>query len=236
MLFDEKYLKALPEEPLVAIMNICSTLIDFDAANSDHRDENYNNYLEMYALIKSFTESFEIQMSIKIPVLTDVPIDNIKSILIFSNNLRTIVSKEAELIMTNTTVEKSRAIFDGYFGKATVYKFSDGDLKRIQELIDQLRDIITKSKNIEEEYRSRLLKKLEKLQSELHKKVSDLNQFWGLVGEAGVAIGKFGKDAQPFVARVQEIVRIVWNVQARAEELQSGIVNKLLSEDSSFEE
>lgn len=58
--------------------------------------------------------------------------------------------------------------------------------------------------------------------------MSDIDVFWGLVGDAGVAIGKFGKDAKPFVDRIREITDIVWRTQSRAEELPSGTPTPLL--------
>ena len=56
----------------------------------------------------------------------------------------------------------------------------------------------------------------------MHKKVSDLDRFWGLIGDAGVAPGKLGNDAKPIVDRIREIAGITWNTQSRAEELPSG--------------
>jgi hypothetical protein len=58
--------------------------------------------------------------------------------------------------------------------------------------------------------------------------MSSLDKFWGLIGDAGVILGKFGEDAKPFVDRFQEIAQIVWGVQARTEELQSGLRMPLL--------
>jgi hypothetical protein len=72
------------------------------------------------------------------------------------------------------------------------------------------------------------LKRLESLQAEMHKRVSDLDRFWGLIGDAGVVLGKFGKDAKPFVDRIRDIADIVWRTQSRAEELPSGTSSPLL--------
>jgi hypothetical protein len=63
---------------------------------------------------------------------------------------------------------------------------------------------------------------LERLQTELHKRVSDLDRFWGLIGDAGVVLGKLGSDAKPIVDRIREVADIVWRTQSRAEELPSG--------------
>ena len=70
------------------------------------------------------------------------------------------------------------------------------------------------------------------MQSELHKKMSDLDRFWGFVGDAGVVMGKFGNDVKPLTDRIREMMGIVWNTQARAEELESGSPNPFLKENN----
>jgi hypothetical protein len=62
--------------------------------------------------------------------------------------------------------------------------------------------------------------------------MSDLDRFWGLIGDAGVVLGKLGNDAKPFVDRIKEIADIVWNTQSRAEELPSGTRPPLLEDRS----
>ena len=93
-----------------------------------------------------------------------------------------------------------------------------------------MRDNISASELFTSEHQQRLLRRLEKIQSELHKKVSDLDRFWGLIGDMGVVIGKFGKDAKPIVDRIREITNIVWTTQSRSEELPSGTNIPFLSQ------
>ena len=66
------------------------------------------------------------------------------------------------------------------------------------------------------------------MQQELHKCMSDLDRFWGLVGDAGVVLGKFGTDAKALVDRIREIAGIVWRTQAFAEELPTDTKNLLI--------
>jgi len=61
--------------------------------------------------------------------------------------------------------------------------------------------------------------------------VSDLDRFWGLVGDAGVVLGKLGNDAKPIVDRIREIAEIVWKTQSRTEELPSNSQNPMLEHD-----
>ena len=131
-------------------------------------------------------------------------------------------------------VDSIRNTIKASLGNAFSYEFSQGDLNRLQVLINELRSEIINSKSFEHDHQQRLLRRLEKLQSELHKRVSDLDRFWGLVGDAGVVLGKLGSDAKPIVDRIREIAGIVWQTQSRTEELPSG--TKLPSlEDKSTE-
>jgi uncharacterized protein YoxC len=109
------------------------------------------------------------------------------------------------------------------------YEFTQADLHRIQALINELREEVAGSTLFEEKHKARLLKRLEQLQSELHKRVSDLDRFWGLIGDAGVALGRFGTAAKPFVDRISEITEIVWNTQKQSEGLPSSVSLPLLS-------
>ena len=53
---------------------------------------------------------------------------------------------------------------------------------------------------------------------------------YGVLLEKLVVLGKFGKDAKPFTDRIQDIVKIGWRAQARAEELPSDAPPPLLNE------
>lgn len=98
-------------------------------------------------------------------------------------------------------------------------------------MINELRDELSKQSELDKAHKRRLLKRLEALQKELHKKVSDLD-FFGILGAFGVAAGKLGTDAQPVVDRVKEIVHIAWKSEARAEQLSNSAENPLLGNDA----
>jgi uncharacterized protein YoxC len=135
-------------------------------------------------------------------------------------------------LQTKDAVAIARARFRSHLGGSFAYEFSQGDLNRVQTLINELREQIGSATYFEPDHQRRLLKRLERLQGELHKKVADLDRFWGLVGDAGVAMGKFGTNAKPIVDRIREIAEIVWQTQAHAEELPSGTNLPSLGRDS----
>lgn len=47
------------------------------------------------------------------------------------------------------------------------------------------------------------------MQVELHQTNSDIDRFWGFIGEVGVAVRKFGEDLKPISERAQELSKLV---------------------------
>ena len=157
---------------------------------------------------------------------------NVKAIRNHFQNMRNALEKQLTERTTSASLADARKKYRRKFGVALAYEFTDGDLARIQTLVNELRDLLSKSELFEGKHKRRVLKKLESLQSEMHKRVSSVDRFWGLIGDAGVVLGKFGNDAKPFVDRVKEIGEIVCRTQARAEELPSAAPFPLLSDGS----
>ena len=59
---------------------------------------------------------------------------------------------------------------------------------------------------------SRLLRRLDGMHGELRRKTNDIDRFWGFIGEAGIAMRKFGEDLAPISERVLELGGIVVGV------------------------
>ncbi|EHN67937.1 hypothetical protein [Aliivibrio fischeri] len=138
------------------------------------------------------------------------------------------IESDVSLKVTQLNISDMNQKYSHKLKSSFAYEFSQGDYERVQSLLNELREHISSSTIIDENHKHRLLKKLERLQSELHKRVPDLDRLWGLVGDAGVALGKFGTDVKPLVERIQEIAGITWNTQKRAEELPSETPNPML--------
>ncbi|EGR0311413.1 TPA: hypothetical protein ACVU1I_003552 [Vibrio cholerae] len=145
------------------------------------------------------------------------------------------VSQEVEIQVTHLNIADIRQKYAQRLKSSFAYEFSQGDYDRIQQLINELREHVVQSKVIEEEHKHRLLKRLERLQSELHKRVADLDRFWGLIGDAGVVLGKFGEDVKPLVDNIKEIANITWNTQKKAEELPSEAPNPMIESQMTSE-
>jgi hypothetical protein len=202
------------------VIKACKVFQSWDTTiKKDDEINNHSEYLDAYAALEVYLLSNGFTFN-QLSIGSDFT-SNIALIQQFVRELiETLEPKYNEQIALNiitTSRNKYRQKLDIGF----LYRFSDGDISRIQQLLNELRDLISTSTDFDANHKERLLNRLESLQKEVHKKMSSLDKFWGLVGDAGVVLGKFGKDAKPFIDRIREITQIIWSIQARAEELPS---------------
>ncbi|HYD61674.1 MAG TPA: hypothetical protein VEC35_15010 [Noviherbaspirillum sp.] len=225
MIFTDEFLSGLINDPIAGVLNIIETVNVELGEVRDWAQDDYKVLSEAYALI---SEMFDGGL---LPQLTHTEIDVSGSVVQDCTAIYTVLTeleRACQKLAARSNFASIKSRFRASLGTRFHYEFSQGDLKRIQQLINELRDLIAASDALESDHKQRLLKRLETLQAEMHKKVSDLDRFWGLVGEAGVVLGKFGTDAKPIVDRIREIWEIVWQTQSRAEELPSGTKFPLL--------
>lgn len=237
MMFEDGFFENLPEDRIEAAIKICehfeatSSVAGLDGGPGECISPplSYEDYVDAWAALEAFCEAYHIEYPSL--GLTGDTAQDIPSIKLRFNQCRGTFNDVQASQIVPTAREKYRKMF----GVTFVYEFTDGDRERVQILVNELREEVTKSTLFNSEHKSRVLKRLEALQAELHKKMASLDKFWALVGEAGVALGKFGKDAKPFVDRIREITRITWVTQARAEELPSDATLPLLTVDKDDE-
>ena len=217
-MFDKKFFESLPSDDVLAAAKIVR---DTYYKQKHHYTNDHEFHLDGYGIVTSLVTRTSLE--IPRPAIGTDRTENIKAIRDYLEQ----VFRGFDELRANSAIDQweSRAV--GKFGAAFAYEFSEGDLDRVQTLINELREEISNHPRLEDGYRARLLKRLEKLQSELHKKMSDLDRVWGFLSEAGVFLGKFGEDAKPIVDRLRELAGIVWRTQARTEELPSAAQNPL---------
>jgi hypothetical protein len=218
MLYNDEFIDTLKDDPVRGTIDLCDIAIDAINPEQGWEDNDFTVLLEAYSLLVEVIESKILPVNINYPSVNGGGQNECQKLWDFINEVRAICGKEEAKLR----VSALRTRFKNSLGSGFIYEFSQGDLERVQALVSQLRDLIAATEHFEKEHQQRLLRRLEKLQSELHKKVSDLDRFWGLIGDAGVVLGKLGKDAKPIVDRIREVADIVWQTQSRAEELPSG--------------
>ena len=225
MFLDDAFMAKIPPDPHQAGRLICA---QFDIFNSSARNggsnptNQYETYLKSLALLRAICEINEIKMPDI--ALSASKLDAVNMITSVFSEIRKVFDK----IETDMVLNEYRAILANKISSVFAYELSEGDIKRIQQLINELRECVSNTQDIEEEHRGRILNRLEKLQAELHKRISDLDRFWGLIGDASVVLAQLGENAKPIMDRVIEIAQIIWNVQIRATGLPSSTPLKLL--------
>jgi hypothetical protein len=226
MIFSENFLETLKNDPLggtVQMTAIVRSILQQD--DQEWHDNDYLVLLEAYALMCEIADSKLLEINRPPFEILGSKDEDCRRIIEYLSALEDYCVSEASKLK----VGSFRNHFKAFLSSGFCYEFSQGDLERVQVLINQVRDLISKTTGLEKDHQRRLLARLEKLQTELHKKISDLDRFWGLIGDAGVVLGKLGQDAKPIVDRVKEIAEIVWQTQSRAEELPSGTQIPLLT-------
>ena len=205
--FSDDFLDKLPDDQHVALMAICQ---EYDKLDGDAkaRPDRLDDYLIALAIFKSYANKREFPSEVVQP--TDNPDATIKNIRTFFNR----VQAQLTQLLNTVYLEQQMKKYTDRFGADSAYVFSDDDFQEIQNLINQIRDLITSSEVITVKHKRRLLERLERMQKELHKSTSDLDRFWGFIGEAGIALGKFGNDVKPLVDRIKDLANIVWKVVA----------------------
>jgi hypothetical protein len=124
--------------------------------------------------------------------------------------------------VSNRAYAKSLERYKQLTGTSPYYELSEGDIAKIQELINKLRVALQYSEILTGEHRQRMLSRLEKIQSELHKRVSDFDRFYGMITDCIVLAGQFGEKAlKPITELVREIYKLVWITQCRSLNLPS---------------
>lgn len=218
MIFSDEFIDEFRADPVAKAIEVKSIIKRRLSEGNEWRKADLDVLMEGYALLAEALEANLLPLSIDPPNLSGDLSHDCLALNSFINDIEETCIVEASRLK----LESLRSRFKTSLGSAFSYEFSQGDLERVQLLVNNLRAEISGLNGLESDHKQRLLRRLEKLQSELHKKMSDLDRFWGLVGDAGVVLGKLGNDAKPIVDRIREIADIVWQTQSRAEELPSG--------------
>lgn len=188
---------------------------------SNDRDRTYKYCIETLGLIVAMNNIGKL--GIEIPKVTgevESDIRKIKELFVALENA------SAELLFISGT-NNDKEFIERERGSAIRYSLTKENADRTQQLINELRDIVNKTNSISDEHKLRLLRKLERLQMEFHKKESDFDRFWGFVGEIGPVIGKFGRDVKPFTDRLRELVDIVTKTQSDGQQVLDNKENSL---------
>ncbi|WP_426150029.1 hypothetical protein [Pseudomonas sp. DC3000-4b1] len=224
----DQIIEQVTTDPVEGVLRLISYARDQMGEEQGFADDEYEVLLEAFALVSSLREADMIYIDVYEPELNGNRHESCLKILDYLHLVGDQLHAQASELRLKSLKQKFTAAITNGFG----YEFTEGDLSRLQALINELRAHLQADTKLDDGHKRRLLKRLEALQRELHKKVSDVSNFYALLGDAGVAIGKLGTDAKPIVDRIREIAQIGWKAQARAEELPGSADNPLLGHDN----
>lgn len=206
--------KLLDENPYVALQALCEKYQEFyreSLSKSENQTiELYSEAISAHSFIQSFASKWQLQPTKFAPESNRNT--NIKRLtdLVFE------ISGKAEKKYSEIAAEEASEKYDSMFGNIYSYKIPEKDFQRIQTLVNELRDQINKSKEIKEEHKKRLIKRLDKLQSELNKDMANFDRFWGVAIEVSGHIGIVCENIKPFFDTINEMVDIVTKIMKLA--------------------
>lgn len=72
---------------------------------------------------------------------------------------------------------------------------------------------------MDEDYKFRIIRKVDKVLSISYKSMTDLNPFWRLIGERGVIAGKLGSNEKKIPELINLLANTIWKIQLRSENM-----------------
>src|SRR6267154_2879369 len=208
--FPAKLLAHLPADNIEALAALCAEFERFDG-HARQLPEQHDDYVETLGILKGFAMAREAKLA-AFPEIGPQRHQNIASIAAYFNQLRAAARTELAGRHSRSYFDTKTEEYMALFAKVQVYEFSESEFKRIHDLANELRELIRNNSLITEVHKRRLLRRLEAMQGELHRKTNDIDRFWGFLGEAAITMRKFGEDLHPVSERVLELSRIIIDV------------------------
>ncbi len=165
-MFDKTWVKNLPKNPILALKELSERFIEWDKSKTnEERLNSYQSYLDFTAFLEYYSNSHQLKLTI--PYLSEDWQSNINRIIEYCYLLVKVVEKNLSKVM----FENSRLRFGNPSQNFNLSELVEGDRSKVQRMINDLRKVLVDS-SFEESHKRRMLKKLEKLQSELHTNTS----------------------------------------------------------------
>jgi hypothetical protein len=208
--FPAKTLAHLPADNIEAQAVLCAEFDRFDG-HARQLPEHHDDYVEALGILKGFAMARDVTLA-PFPEIVPQRHQNIASIAAYFSQLRNAARTELAGRHSRSYFDSKTEEYMALFAKVQVYEFSEPEFKRVHELANELRELIRNSSLITEVHKRRLMRRLEAMQGELHRKTNDIDRFWGFLGEAAITMRKFGEDLRPVSERVMELSRIIIKV------------------------
>ena len=140
MLFNEDFLSTLSESPVGGVIEICRRVAS--QLDGEWDQEQYEILLEAYALFASLIDAGLLDLDIELPEISGNLVEDCSAIWLVASHIRERYAAEASKLK----LQSYKAHFRTSLGRGFCYEFSQGDLERVQTLVNTLRGLIAESK------------------------------------------------------------------------------------------
>ena len=238
--FEDGAFTSLPSDPYLAAHVLAGIFRTANSQGTIPADNRNAAFVEAYEMFRQFCADNGVEIKATPVELVADRSTNITRINVFFDRAYAELEPEvlARKIKTETVLAREAAHkrYIAITGKGFVYELSESDLEQIQKLINHLRKLLQDTKEIDDKHRARLLERLEAMQSELHRKMTNFEILWGYCIEASYAIARVGEAAKEIRKTIQEILKIAGIAASVAHELPSSTPPPLQLPEPSDEE
>lgn len=212
-IFTPEFLADLPDDRLDAAMAVGERYFKWASEHKHVQSTHYFEIIDAYAAAEVLATKFGWDKILRVDVSNDpgTVINQINGR--FSELLSWAQSASIQRGAINQ-YEESKARYDADIKSPFEFRFDPTQLEDLQRLVNEIRKELTELQNIPEQWRRRMLRKLEGLQRELHERMSNMDKFWGFVGEAIPVLYAIGVAGRPLVNRIREFAEIGLRIHA----------------------
>ncbi len=212
-IFSEEYLNGLPKQPLLALARVCKDIRLFHSTftTETERIEKLDLYLEALGLMKVLAA--RVGLEVQPPEIAKLPSKNIENITRYCAELNEIARHH----LAKLKVELAHAKYAQLLGEGFSYHLTGEEVKEAQALLSELKQLVENNGGLKKEFKERLQRRLEELHFKIHLKISSLDPWWGLLGDACIVLRMAGEGANPIAERICSLVSLAWRIQVRNE-------------------
>jgi hypothetical protein len=221
MAIDNNFINKLPDNVLLAEQKVIDTFYKTMEVYSMAEDKLaiYEDFIELYSFYQVYAEKHSLDVAF--PRLGTNSQNNLELIISFFRNRLRIVTLKVQKYASERIIDEKKTKFKAILFGDYLYEFNSEELKTIRMLLYQLKSFLNESPHLESQFTQRLTRKIDNISKDLHVEMPTLDTLWGLVGEAGVLVGKAGEKVSMIVNKIREIIHVIWQVQARSENLST---------------
>lgn len=223
-MFDNEFISSLPKDATKAVLMVCEKFL---STTSENGSVHHDIYRDALGFFEALIDAYKIKEDFNFPELSCEKEKNVKAIAdLFSKTYKVYDQRYQQ-----EALEASKSKYALQLGDAFLYKLAPDELSRIQRRLTELITLVSKNDKLEMQYKIRILKRLTDLQISLTQKLPELGRLWRLVSEAGVVAGMVEKRGNAIITTLQELLKIIWRVQLRAEGLNRNVSHPLFMKE-----